>query len=79
MVLISRFTTVSSAGIAVLAAAMLATPARAMPDDHAECTAQQMDTARRMIRAECGTAVAGSATVYCAWYGAVEISDVQCG
>jgi len=75
---ISRLTTVSAAVVSVLAATLLASPVRAA-DDRADCTASQLDTARRMLRAECGTGVAGSADVYCAWYGAVEISNVQCG
>jgi hypothetical protein len=74
---ISRFTTFSSAGVAVLAAMVLASPASA--SDRAECTASQMDTARRMLRAECPTSVTASASVFCAWYGAVELSNVECG
>jgi hypothetical protein len=76
--IISRFTTVSAAGIAALAALLLASPAQAT-DDRAECTPSQLDTARRMLRAECGTAVTSSANVYCSWYGTVEIYNVQCG
>ncbi|MFL5384175.1 MAG: hypothetical protein ACJ8GN_16770 [Longimicrobiaceae bacterium] len=75
---IPRFTTVSAAVVSVLAATLLASPARAT-DDRADCSVSQLDTARRMLRAECGTGVAGSASVFCAWYGAVEIYDVQCG
>lgn len=77
--IISRLTTISSAGVALVAAALLASPARATPDDHAECTPQQMDTARRMLRAECPTSLQASASVYCSWYGSVEISNVECG
>ena len=75
---ISRLTTISAAVVSVLAATLLASPARAS-GDRSDCTASQLDTARRMLRAECGTGIAGAADVYCAWYGAVEISNVQCG
>ena len=76
--IISRFTTISAAGVAALAATLLASPVRAA-DDRADCTAGQLDTARRMLRAECPTSITASANVYCAWYGAVEISNVECG
>lgn len=75
--MISRFTTVSAAGVSLLAAVWLAAPAEA--SERADCTATQLDTARRMLRAECGTGVAGSANVFCSWYGTVEIYNVQCG
>jgi hypothetical protein len=76
--IISRFTTLSAAGVATLAAVLLAAPVHAA-GERAECTASQLDTARRMLRAECPTSVTASATVYCSWYGAVEISNVECG
>jgi len=76
--LISRFTTISAAGVSVLAATLLAAPARATAGDRADCTAEQLSTARRMLRAECPYSVTASASVYCAWYGAVEISNIQC-
>jgi hypothetical protein len=75
---ISRFTTISAGAVAALAATLLASPVRAAAD-RAECTAEQRDLARRMLRAECPTSVTASATVYCSWYGAVEISNVECG
>lgn len=76
----SRFTTISAGAVAVLAATVLASPARATPGkEWAECSASQMETARRMLRAECPTSVWMSASVYCAWYGAVELSNVECG
>jgi hypothetical protein len=75
---ISRFTTISAAAVAVLAATLLASPTHAAAGERADCTAEQLSTARRMLRAECPYSVTASATVYCAWYGAVEISNVQC-
>ena len=76
----SRFTTFSAGAVAVLAATVLASPARATPEmEWAECTAAQKETVRRILRAECPTSLTASADVFCAWYGAVEVTNVECG